>query len=75
MPAAKTLTPDVAEALSASYRAAVDGLLGPDDGPRITVEVLAGDGAPAVEFRGPEELVDRIEAALFPPGSEATDGR
>lgn len=70
---ARPLPPGTAEALRDDVLAAARAALG-DDAARLAVSIVAGEGATFVRVRGEKDLVDRLEAAMFPAPSAADRG-
>ncbi len=66
---ARPLPPGTAEALRDDVIATAREALG-DDAARIAVSIVASDTGPFVRVRGEKDLVDLLEAAMFPQTSE-----
>lgn len=66
-------TPDhIAAALVDEVTAAAAGVLTDEELDAVTIRFFDADDGPTVRVRGPEELVDRVERALYP--DDAPDG-
>lgn len=63
----------IAAALVDEVTAAAAAVLTGDELDAVTIRFFDGDDGPTVRVRGPEELVDRVERALYP--DDAPDGQ